>query len=48
MDHDDRCEACWNDGICACRERAENAAHGFYRPSDHPILKALYQRVFKH
>lgn len=21
--HDDRCEADWNDGICACAERAE-------------------------
>jgi len=24
--HDDRCEAHWNDGQCACAERAENAS----------------------
>lgn len=34
--HDDRCEADWNDGICACSERRENVEHGFFRPADPP------------
>lgn len=28
--HDDRCEAAWNDGICACDERADNAGRPWF------------------
>lgn len=42
--HDTRCEASWNDGLCACQDRADNLAHGRFRPAD-PAPVTFAQRV---
>ena len=48
--HDDRCEADWNDGTCACVDRADNASHGFFRESPEPTstIRRIARRLKLH
>jgi len=45
--HDDRCEASWNDGVCACAERAERASQPWHTtsPETGSILHRLTARL---
>lgn len=41
--HDDRCEAHWNDGICACADRADNASRPWFveRPAPTSLIRKI-------
>ena len=39
--HDERCEADWNDGICACAERAEPRLT-LHRPERPSLIRRLF------
>jgi len=44
--HDDRCEASWNDGVCACAERAERASLPWHTTTEHTsVLHRLTARL---
>ena len=45
MKHDGRCEADWNDGICACSERAENASRPWH--VNFESKTSILRRIFR-
>lgn len=45
--HDERCEAHWNDGVCACSERAYNAAQPWRVPEDPPLRTRVTARLLR-
>lgn len=47
MSHDDRCEADWNDGVCACSERTENRNTPWHVNFDTPKRTTLLRRIFR-
>ena len=47
MDHDERCEADWNDGICACHERSLPPLT-LNRPEPCSTLRRIARRLALH
>jgi hypothetical protein len=44
--HDDRCEADWNDGQCACADRRENASLPWHtEPERGSLIRRITARL---